>query len=134
MTEEEKRIQEIDEQIEKLTDERVSLKNKIDAESCSQILANYFSKIEVKLFFDNVLILYYYDDDGVEVTKKHMDNAIKCLLKELGNPPCYDLQDARVDNHYIFIPHFRVLVFNTGNISETGWDKLSDVIEKLKKD
>ena len=133
MSETRKRIEEIDEQIDALRKERSKLNSELDSERFSRELVNMLTHIEMKVLYDNVLVLNCFDTDHLEdydEIKPFMNKLIKKIVEELGNPSYVDLQDARVDNHYYFNPYYRVLMFN---VDYSNFDTLSSVIEKLKR-
>lgn len=145
MTEEDKRIQEIDEQIEVLTKERTQLKNKQYEKRYDSELASMLSRVELKVAFDNVLLIYCTDDEGLDNwdtsgdgngVRNFMDELIKIIVKKLGNPKYYDLKDHRDSEwsrSYYRNPYFRVLLFNV-SFDDDWKDTLETVIEKLKKE
>ena len=132
MSETRKRIEEIDEQIDALRKERSKLNYELDSEQFSKELVNMLTHVEMKVLYDNVLVLNCFDADHLyyDEIKPFMNKLIKRIVEELGNPPYVDLQDARVDNHYYFNPYYRVLMFN---VDYSNLDTLSSVIEKLKR-
>lgn len=145
MSEEEKRIKEIDEQIDALKKERSELKNKQYEKSYDSKLARMLSRVEMKVAFDNILLIYCTDDDGLENwdttgngngVRNFMDELIKIIVEKLGNPQYCDLKDHRDSEwsrSYYRNPYFRVLLFNV--FFNDDWkDTLETVIEKLKKD
>ena len=132
MSETRKRIEEIDEQIDALRKERGKLTSELDSERFSRELVNMLTRVEMKVLYDNVLVLNCFDADDLDYDeiKPFMNKLIKRIVEELGNPSYVDLQDARVDNHYFFNPYYRVLMFN---VNYSNLDTLSSVIEKLKR-
>ena len=132
MSETRKRIEEIDEQIDALRKERSKLNYELDSERFSRELVNMLTRVEMKVLYDNVLVLNCFDADDLDYDeiKPFMNKLIKRIIEELGNPSYVDLQDARVDNHYYFNPYYRVLMFN---VDYSNLDTLSSVIEKLKR-
>ena len=132
MSETRKRIEEIDEQIDALRKERGKLTSELDSERFSRELVNMLTRVEMKVLYDNVLVLNCFDADDLDYDeiKPFMNKLIKRIVEELGNPSYVDLQDARVDNHYYFNPYYRVLMFN---VDYSNFDTLSSVIEKLKR-
>jgi len=132
MSEKRKRIEEIDEQIDVLRKERSKLSHELDDERFSRELVNMLTHVEMKVLYDNVLVLNCFDADHLDYDeiKPFMNKLIKRIVEELGNPSYVDLQDARVDNHYYFNPYYRVLMFN---VDYSNLDTLSSVIEKLKR-
>jgi len=115
-----------------LRKERSKLSHELDDERFSRELVNMLTHVEMKVLYDNVLVLNCFDADHLDYDeiKPFMNKLIKRIVEELGNPSYVDLQDARVDNHYYFNPYYRVLMFN---VDYSNLDTLSSVIEKLKR-
>ena len=141
MQEDEKRIKEIEQEIETLNKERRELKVKISSEQEDGHTARMLSRVQMKVFFNNVLFIYCSDDEGLSSwgegnhdkgVRKYMDEVVKIIANRLGNPACYDLKDTRDKNYndYFWNPYLRVLVFNAN--SDNWDDTLQDVVDKIK--
>lgn len=143
MTQEETRLKEIEKEIETLKKERTALKNKQYEKRLDSHLAWMLSKVEMKVAFGNVLLIYCTDDEGLknyegdgsrESVRNFMDELVKKIVEKLGNPIYCDLKDNRDSDwsrSYYRNPYFRVLLFNVS--FDDDWnDTLEDVINKIK--
>ena len=141
MTQEETRIKEIEKEIESLKKEKSLLKMKLSQQAENSHLFWLLSRIDMKVEFGNVLLLYCRDDEGLDRygdtgrhtdgVRKFMDEAVNGIVDKLGNPPYYDLKNSQ-DSRYCPLPEFRVLIFNITENSSNWNDTLEDVINKIK--